>query len=376
MPELRVPFGDLKRAHLACREELDAAFARVLDSGWFVLGPEVTAFEREFSSLCGAAHTVGVASGADALYLALAALDIGAGDEVITVANACMYQVAAIVQTGATPVLVDVDVDRQTMNPSDLEAAVSPRTRAIIPVHLYGRLADMPAICAIARRHGIAVVEDAAQAIGSFAPDDDGRLRAAGTWGISACFSFYPSKNLGALGDAGAIVSNDALLTERLRRLRMYGWESKYNTVDTGGRNSRLDELQAALLRVKVPYLVDATHARRERAAWYAELLADLPLVLPPDEPGHTYHLYVVTLPTRAQRDALRTHLTSSGIGCDVHYPTPAYLQPAFAHLGYGRGALPVTETLADRILSLPMFPELTRNEIEQVAAAVKAGVH
>ncbi len=375
MPELRVPFGDLTRAHLGYSEELGSAFARVLKSGWFVLGPEVAAFEREFASLCGVAHTVGVASGAEALYLALAALDVGAADEVVTVANACMYQVAAIMQAGATPVLVDVDVDRQTMSPTALEAAISPRTKAIIPVHLFGRPADMAAICAIARHHGIPVVEDAAQAVGSFAPDDAGQARSVGAWGISACFSFYPSKNLGALGDAGAVVSTDDLLTERLRRLRMYGWQEKYNAVDTHGRNSRLDELQAALLRVKLPRLAGATRARRERATWYAELLTDLPMTLPPDEPGHTYHLYVVTLPTREKRDALRAHLGVCGIGCDVHYPTPAYLQPAFSNLGYSRGALPVTEDLAGRILSLPMFPELTRDEVEQVAAAVKAGV-
>lgn len=375
MPELSVPFGDLKRTHVGRRTKLEAAFARVLDSGWFVLGPEVAAFEREFASLCEVEHTVGVASGADALYLALAALDIGVGDEVITVANACMYQVAAIAQTGATPVLVDVDVERQTMSPTALDAAISSRTKAIIPVHLFGRLADMPAIGAVARRHSLAIVEDAAQSVGSFALDEHGENRMAGAWGISACFSFYPTKNLGALGDAGAVVTSDAVVTERLRRLRMYGWQNKYDTVDTGGRNSRLDELQAAFLRVKLPYLADSTVARRERATWYAELLHDVPILLPPDEPGHTYHLYVITLPSRTKRDALRAHLTASGIGCDVHYPTPAYLQPAFAHLGYGRGSLPVTEDLADRILSLPMFPELTSHEVEQVAAAVKAGV-
>ncbi len=375
MPELRVPFGDLKRAHLGLRDELEAAFARVLQNGWFVLGPEVAGFEREFASLCGVAHTVGVASGAEALYLALAALDVGVGDEVITVANACMYQVSAIMQTGATPVLVDVDVNRQTMNPTALDAAISPRTKAILPVHLFGRLADMPAICAIAQQHGIPVVEDAAQAVGSFATDHAGQERQAGAWGVSACFSFYPSKNLGALGDGGAVTSADDALTERVRRLRMYGWQQKYDTVETSGRNSRLDELQAALLRVKLPHLASATRARRERAAGYAELLTDLPMMLPRDEAGHTYHLYVVTLPTREARDALRTHLGASGIGCDVHYPTPASLQPAYSTLGYRRGALPVTEDLAGRILSLPMFPELTRDEVELVAAAVKAGV-
>lgn len=370
-----VPFGDLKRQHAALQLELEAAFRRVLDSGWFVLGAEVAAFEAEFAAACGVTHTVGVASGAEALYLALAALDLAPGDEVITVANACMYELAAILQARARPVLVDVDASTQTMSPCALEAAITPRTRAIMPVHLFGRLADMPAICAIAAHHNLPVVEDAAQAHGSFARDAAGRERRAGQWGRCACFSFYPSKNLGALGDAGAIVTDDADLAARLRRLRMYGWASKYHTVDQGGRNSRLDELQAALLRVKLPHLAAGNAARRERAAWYAELLEGLPLALPSDEPGHSYHLYVITLPDRARRDALRAHLAAGGIGCDVHYPTPAHLQPAFVELGYGPGSLPVTEELAGRILSLPLFPELSRAEVELVAAAVRGGL-
>jgi dTDP-4-amino-4,6-dideoxygalactose transaminase len=375
MSATRVPFGDLKRQHAALQPELEAAFRRVLDSGWFVLGAEVAAFEQEFAAACGAAHAVGVASGAEALYLALAALDLAPGDEVITVANACMYEVAAILQAGARPVLVDVDPLTQNMSPAAFAAAITPRTRAVVPVHLFGRIADMPAICAAAARHNLAVVEDAAQAHGAFAHDAAGANRRAGQWGRMACFSFYPSKNLGALGDAGAIVTDDAALAERLRRLRMYGWAGKYNTVDQGGRNSRLDELQAALLRVKLPHLAAGNAARRERAAWYAELLAGLPLTLPPADPGHSYHLYVVTLPDRATRDALRGHLVAAGVGCDVHYPVPAHLQPAFAELGYGPGSLPVTEGLAGRILSLPLFPELTREEVELVAATVRAGL-
>jgi len=261
------------------------------------------------------------------------------------------------------------------MSPSAFEAAITPRTKAVLPVHLFGRLADMPAICAIAARHSLAVVEDAAQSHGSFAADAEGRQRLAGQWGSVAAFSFYPSKNLGALGDAGALVTDDPALAERLRRLRMYGWASKYNTVDAGGRNARLDELQAALLSAKLPYLEASNHARRERAAWYAELLAGLPIALPSDEPGHCYHLYVITLADRARRDGLRAALAAAGIGCDVHYPTPAHLQPAFANLGYGPGALPVTEDLAGRILSLPIFPELTRGEVELVATAVRQGL-
>lgn len=375
MESVRVPFGDLKRETALLRAELEAAFARVLNKGWYILGNEVTSFEREFAAFCGATHAVGVANGADALYLALAALEIGPGDEVITVANACMYELAAIIQSGASPVIVDIDAATQTMSPDALEQAITTRTRAIMPVHLFGRLADMAAITRIADRHGIAVVEDAAQAHGSFALDASGQPRKAGNWGSLACFSFYPSKNLGALGDAGAVVTSNPDLAERVARLRMYGWSHKYHTVDTGGRNSRLDELQAALLRVKLPYLAAANQARRERAAWYAELLADLPITLPLDTPGHIYHLYVITLADRQQRDALRAYLLAAGIGCDVHYPTPAHLQPAYASLNYQPGALPVTENYAGRILSLPLFPELTRAELELVAETVRRGV-
>ena len=369
---LTIPTGDLRRQNTPLRPQIDAAIAGVLDSGWFVLGREVAAFEQEFAAFCGVEHCIGVASGAEALYLALAALDIGSGDEVITVANACMYQLAAIAQAGARPVLVDVDAATGNLDSALLEAAITPRTKAIMPVHLYGRLADMPTICAIAAHHGVGVIEDAAQAHGSWATDAENQPRRAGAWGIVTAFSFYPSKNLGALGDGGALVTNDAALAERLRRLRMYGWGSKYNTIEGGGRNSRLDELQAAVLRVKLRYLDAGNTARRERAAWYAALLGDLPLVLPRDEAGHIYHLYVIA---SDRRDALRQHLLDSGIGCDVHYPFPAHLQPAYAELGYRPGALPVTEHGAGRILSLPMFPELTHDEIAQVAAAVRAGV-
>lgn len=367
-----VPFGDLRRQNVTMRAELEAAVARVIASGWYILGREVAAFEDEFAAYCGAAYCVGVASGAEALYLALAALDVGPGAEVITVANACMYQVSAILQAGARPVLVDVDPATHTMDPQALAAAVSPRTRAIMPVHLFGRLADMPAIMALADQHGIPVVEDAAQAHGAWLHDGDGLPRLAGAWGAIACFSFYPSKNLGALGDAGALTTSDPDLAARLRRLRMYGWGSKYHTAEPGGRNSRLDELQAALLRVKLRHLDAGNADRRERAAWYADLLAGAPLTLPAADLGHVYHLYVVE---SDRRDALRAHLLAAGIGCDVHYPEPAHLQPAYADLGYASGSLPLTEALAGRILSLPMFPELSRSEVERVAAVVIEGV-
>lgn len=367
-----IPFGDLKRQQSSLQLELEATMTRVLTSGWYILGKEVEAFEQEFAAYCGVADAIGVASGTDALYLALAALDIGPGDEVITVANAGMYQMMAILQTGAQPVLVDINPQMHTLDPRQLEPAITPRTRAILPVHLYGRLADMPAIMEVATQYNLAVVEDAAQAHGAWVVDPTGQTRKAGAWGHCACFSFYPTKNLGALGDGGAVVTNDPDLAAHLRRLRQYGWSSKYITSVAGGRNSRLDELQAAILRVKLRFLDGWNTARRERATWYTELLAASPLDLPLDLPGHVYHLYVVG---SEQRDRLRTHLTGEGIGSDIHYPLPTHLQPAYAYLGYRRGALPQTEQQALRILSLPLYPELTRTEVEQVAAAVNTAL-
>ena len=345
MASMRVPFGDLARQAAALGPELTDALLRVSRGGWYVLGAEVAAFEAEFARFCGAETAVGVASGAEALYLALAALDVGPGDEVITVANACVYQAAAILQAGARPVFVDIDPARHTLDPALLEAAISPRTKVIMPVHLYGRAADMAAIWAIARRYGLQVVEDAAQAHGARYDGPDGPAVGGGASALT-CWSFYPSKNLGALGDGGALTTGSAELAARLRRLRMYGWGAKYIASEPGGRNSRLDELQAAALRVKLRHLATWNQARRERAAWYRELCD--------------------------QRDELRQHLLAAGIGCDVHYPLPAHLQPAYASLGYQRGQLPHSERAAARLLSLPLFPELTRAEVEEVAQAVR----
>ncbi len=378
MSSLRVPSADPGRQYAMLRAEIEAAISRVLASGWYILGNEVQSFEQEFAAFCGVRECVGVASGADALYLALAALGIGAGDEVITVANACTYQVAAILQAGAEPVLVDIDPRTHNLHPDLLASAIGPRTRAVLPVHLYGRMADMPRILSIAAQYHLAVVEDAAQAHGAWLPDETGTPRRAGGWGTCACYSFYPTKNLGAIGDGGAVVTNDTALAERLRHLRQYGWSSKYIATEDGGRNSRLDELQAAVLRVKLGHLEGWNSARRERAAWYAELLADTPLELPHDEAGHVYHLYVVA---SEQRDALRQHLTAEGIGCDIHYPLPVHLQPVYrdrfdrlaAAQPEGAGGLPHSERMAQRILSLPLYPELSRAEVERVAAAIRA---
>lgn len=366
---VRIPFGDLARQAAALDPELTDALLRVARGGWYVLGAEVAAFEAEFARFCGAEAAVGVASGAEALYLALAALDVGPGDEVITVANACVYQAAAILQAGARPVFVDIDPASHNLDPALIEAAISPRTKVIMPVHLYGRAADMAAIWAIARRYGLQVVEDAAQAHGARYDGPDGAPVGGGASALT-CWSFYPSKNLGALGDGGALTTGSAELATRLRRLRMYGWGEKYIASEPGGRNSRLDELQAAALRVKLRHLANWNQARRERAAWYRELLAGLPLELPADTPGHVYHLFVVQCD---QRDDLRRHLLAAGIGCDVHYPLPAHLQPAYAALGYQRGHLPHSERAAARLLSFPLFPELTRAEVEEVARAVRS---
>src|SRR6266545_5922816 len=265
---ITIPFGDLKRQYEAIKPELDEAAARVLASGWYILGPEVRAFEQAFAALCGVGHAIGVGNGTEALYLALAALGVGPGDEVITVANAAIYEPLTILQAGARPVFVDVDERTHTIAPELIEGAITPRTKAIMPVHLYGRMADMDAIVAIAGRHGLPVVEDCAQAHGAALGG-----RVAGSIGACGCFSFYPSKNLGALGDGGMVVTGDDALAAKLRRLRVYGWEQRYYTTDSGGINSRLDELQAALLRVKLRHLAGWNAARRRIARRYDKLL-------------------------------------------------------------------------------------------------------
>jgi len=360
-----IPFGDLKRQYESIKAELDEAAARVLASGWYILGPEVRAFEAEFAAYCGVGHAIGVGNGTEALYLALAALGVGAGDQVISVANAADYEPLTILQAGARPVFVDVDERTFTIEPELLEAAITPRTKAIMPVHLYGRMADMSAIMAVAARHGLPVIEDCAQAHGAQLGN-----QIAGSIGVCGCFSFYPSKNLGALGDGGMITTNDAELAAKLRRLRMYGWEKRYHTVDSGGINSRLDELQAAFLRVKLRHLDDWNAARRRIAQRYNELLADTGLLLPElsADSSHVFHLYVIQTP---QRDRLQAALQQRGVETAIHYPLPAHLQPVYRGLAE-LGSLPVTERHADTVLSLPIYPELTDDEVDAVAAAVR----
>ena len=360
-----IPLVDLKAAYGRLQAEIDAAVARVLAGGWYILGPEVSAFESEFAAYLGVEHAVGVASGTDAVLLALRALGIGPGDEVITVAHTAVATVTAIELAGATPRLVDINPTTYTLDPAQLAAAIRPRTRAIVPVHLYGAPADMDAVLAVARAHALPVVEDCAQAHGARY-----RGQMVGTLGDAAAFSFYPTKNLGALGDGGAVATNRPEVAERLRLLRQYGWRERYVS-DVAGTNSRLDELQAAILRVRLRHLDAENAVRRWLAARYDAALAGLPIARPAARPddGPVYHLYLISAATR---DALAEHLRARGIGTGVHYPVPVHRQPAYAHLGYGPGSLPATEAAAAEVLSLPMYPDLTEESVDAVVAAIK----
>ena len=347
----------------AHRAEIDEAIARVLSNGRYILGPEVEAFEQEFASYCDVEHGIGVGSGTEALHIALAAAGVAAGDEVITVAHTAVATAAAIRMTGATPVFVDIEPDTYTIDPARVEAAIGPRTKAIVPVHLYGHPAAMDAITAIAARRGLLVIEDCAQAHGA---RDGGRR--VGSIGDLAAFSFYPTKNLGAIGDGGAIVTRSAELAQRARLLREYGWASRYVS-SIEGWNSRLDELQAAILRIKLRSLDDDNRRRRELAARYDEALRDagLHLITPRSGVEPVYHLYVVGSP---RRDALQEHLRERGIGALVHYPVPVHLQPAYAS---SAASLPVSEHAAMTVLSLPMYPELTEEEQTMTIDAVRS---
>ena len=359
---LRVPFFSATGA--AFGVDVGACLKQVADSGWYVLGPSVRDFEAAFAQYVGVDHAIGVANGTDAIVLALRALGVGPGQRVLTVANAGCPGSAAIAQVGAEVGWVDVDAQRLTMAPDALAAALaSGPVAAVIATHLYGRMADMPAIAALCQQAGVPLIEDCAQAHGAAL---DGRC--AGSWGRLGCFSFYPTKNLGALGDGGAVVTHDAALAERLRALRQYGWARKYEVTVAGGVNSRLDELQAAVLLAKLPHLPAANARRRAIAARYSAALAGLPLQCPP-APGaeHVMHLYVVRTPRRA---ALQTHLAARGIASDVHYPIADHLQPIWA--GQPRPQLPVTEAACAQVLSLPCYPGLTDAQADAVIEAVR----
>jgi dTDP-4-amino-4,6-dideoxygalactose transaminase len=354
---------DLQAQHTLLAPELDDALHRVLKRSWFILGAELEAFEVEFAAYCGVKYCIGVASGTDALQLALLACGIGQGDEVITVAHTFVASALAIAATGATPVFVDINPQTYTLDPEQLAGAISARTRAILPVHLYGHCADMDAIVAFAAQRNLYVIEDAAQAHGA-----SYKGRKAGSMGQLGCFSFYPTKNLGACGDAGAVVTNSPDLAEWLRRLRNYGESSRYHH-ESMGYNSRLDELQAAILRVKLPHLEAWNESRRQAAAGYVSRLEER-FSPPKVKPGyvHNYHLFVIQ---SDERDGLREHLRAHKIETLMHYPIPCHLQPAFRHIEHRCGDLSVTERVAQRVLSLPMFPTLTTEQMEYVSKCV-----
>ncbi|MEK7641482.1 MAG: DegT/DnrJ/EryC1/StrS family aminotransferase [Patescibacteria group bacterium] len=360
-----IPFFDSQRSWKKIEPEVMAAIKRVLDSGKYILGKEGESLEQEFSAFIGAKYAIAVNSGTDALKIALRALGVQAGDEVITVANTAVPTVSAIRELGATPIFVDTD-HYFTIDTSKIEAAITTKTRAIVPVHLYGNACDMDAIMKIAHKHKLIVVEDCAQSTGT---QLNGKT--IGSFGNAACFSFYPTKNLGAYGDGGMIVTNSQEVADTCRAMRMYGMKKTY-FAEVEGWNSRMDEIQAAILRVKLPLLGAANERRREIAAQYANSIKNPKLILPTERPGawHTYHLFVIRT---ADRDTLIKHLEQHSIGHGFHYKHPVHLQTAYEGLGGKKGDLPNTEKAADEIISLPIFPELTDAEVDTVIKALNS---
>ncbi len=359
------------------KAEIMEAIERVLDSGRYILGPEVEAFEKAFATLAKTRWGVAVASGTDALEIALRAIGIKSNDAVVTVSHTSVATVAAIERSGATPILIDIDPYTQTLCPKCLEAILENyrdlpgcrriRIRAVIPVHLYGHPADMPSICAIASRHGVAVIEDCAQAHGAHIDE-----KPVGGFGTAGAFSFYPTKNIGAIGDAGIVITNDEPCFLSLFQLRQYGWSQRYIS-EKRGINSRLDELQAAILLVRLKRMTENIQSRLRIASLYDERLRPFPVHLPPKAPvgwRHAYHLYVIRT---SARDELMKHLASQGIGTAVHYPMPVHRQPAYKHLSskISPEGLPVTDAVVDQILSLPMYPELNNNQIDRICHAI-----
>jgi dTDP-4-amino-4,6-dideoxygalactose transaminase len=363
---MKVPFLDLQAHHSPLREELNAAIHEVIDSHAFTGGPFVAKFEEDFATYCGCEHALGVGSGTEALWLCLLALGIGPGDEVITVPSTFMATAGAITHCGAKPVFVDIDERVYTLSPAALRGAITPRTKAIIPVHLFGQPADMDPILEVAREHGLAVVEDACQAHGALY-----KGRPAGSLGDAGCFSFYPGKNLGAFGDAGAVVTNNRALQEKIRALRDHGQVQKYRHSFVGW-NCRMDGIQAAVLRVKLRRLDAANASRRAHAAHYNRLFEGFEQVITPVEAPYSRHVYHVYSIRIAERDQVMRTLGEKGIGSGIHYPVPVHMQEAYRGLGYSTGAFPVAERCADQFLSLPMYPELAPSQVEIVGEAVK----
>jgi dTDP-4-amino-4,6-dideoxygalactose transaminase len=361
--QVKVPFGDLKTHYQTYKPQIDKAVARVLESGHFILGPELERFEKDFEEFLSAGYVAGCASGTEAIYLALAACDVGPGDEVLVVAHTAVPSISAISMTGATPVFVDIDSATYVMDPEDLAGKITAKTKVIVPVHLYGQMADMDAVMKIAAAHKLKVVEDVAQATGATFNG-----KAAGTIGDFGAFSFYPSKNLGAFGDGGAVSTRLRENFDRLVMLRNYGQSKRYHH-DIIGINSRMDEIQAAILSAQIPFVKEWNERRREIASRYTEGLKDLLETPATAGDSHVFHLYVIQTP---HRDQLQGYLLDRGIQTLIHYPIPAHLQNAYSYLGGKSGDLPVTERLAKRILSLPMFPELTDDQVEQVIKGIR----
>ncbi len=360
-----IPLVDLKAQYESIQAEIDSAIRRVVDSAEFILGKEVTAFEKEFAAFCQAAYAVGISSGTEALHLALHACSIRSGDEVITTPFTFTATAEAISMCGARPVFVDIDPNTFNIDPIRIEQAITPRTKAIVPVHLYGRVAPMPEICNIAHRHGLLVIEDAAQAHGATLNG-----KAVGQFGHVAAFSFYPGKNLGAYGDAGAIVTNDKNIADHVRMLRDHGRTGKYEH-QLVGFGARLDALQAAILRSKLKYLAEWNEARRRRAIYYQQRLKGHSHIITPflsPAADHVYHLFVIRVP---DRDRVLAGLKARDIGAGVHYPIPLHMQPAYASLGYHLGDLPVSEQASHEVLSLPLYPEMTDEQADRVLAAL-----
>jgi len=367
---VQVPFIDLRVQHEAMMPELMDAFRQVTESSAFAGGPYVSRFETEFAAYCQVRHALGVGSGTDALWLSLIALGVGHGDEVITVPNSFMATAEAISLCGARPVFVDIDPRTYTMDPAQLEAKISLRTQAIIPVHIFGQMAEMDRILSIARRHGTPVLEDACQAHGA-----DYCGKKAGSLGVAGCFSFYPGKNLGAFGEAGAVVTDDSELRTKVQVLRDHGQATKH-LHSTIGWNARMDGIQAAVLSVKLRRLASSNAARRVRAQMYDELLADEPQVIRPfvrSECTHVYHIYAVRVPNR---DAVMERMAARGVRCGIHYPVPIHLQKAYSFLGLKVGSFPVAERCANEFLSLPMYPEIRRDQVEFVVETLKDCLH
>jgi dTDP-3-amino-3,4,6-trideoxy-alpha-D-glucose transaminase len=357
-----IPFNTLQPLHTVLKDEIDAAVQRVMQRGWYILGPEVEAFESEYAAWHGVNHAVGVANGTDAIELALRAYDIGADDEVITVSHTALPTVCAVERAGARPVLVDIDPQTYTIDPAAVAAAITPHTKAILPVHLYGQMADMDALMALAEQHHLVLIEDCAQSHGA-----KWRGKLAGTIGHAAAFSFYPTKNLGAYGDGGAVITNDADVAARLKRIRNYGQVATYEYHEKG-MNSRLDEMQAAILRVKLQYLHQHNAERRAIAARYTAGLKNLVTPTVAEHAEHVYHLYVARHP---QRDALIATLQQLGVGTKIHYPTPVHLAAPYQSSGYTAGALPVTEQAAREIVSLPLYIGMPSDAVDAVINAV-----